>query len=80
LLAIIGIIGHYISETGNLEHSVLALKELDGAHTGNNQAASIIEVINEYRIATKVGYFVMDNTSNNNTMMEALSQCMYKYI
>ena len=33
-LAILGIIAHYISETGQLEHSVLALQELDGEHTG----------------------------------------------
>ena len=33
-LAILGIIAHYISETGQLEHSVLALQELDGKHTG----------------------------------------------
>lgn len=79
-LAVLGIIGHYISETGNLEHSVLALKELDGAHTGKNQALSIMEVINEYGIATKVGYFVMDNATNNDTMIQALSTCMYNLI
>jgi flavin-binding protein dodecin len=33
-LAILGIIAHYISESGQLEHSVLALQELDGEHTG----------------------------------------------
>jgi hypothetical protein len=76
-LAIIGMIGHYISDTGNLQHSVLALKELDGAHSGQNQAESIMEVINDYGIASKVGYFVMDNASNNDTMIKALSHCMY---
>lgn len=66
-------ISHYISDTGSLQHSVLALKELNGAHSGKNQAASIMEVINDYGIASKVGYFVMDNASNNDTMIEALS-------
>jgi hypothetical protein len=33
-LAIMGIIGHYIAENGELSHSVLALRELDGQHTG----------------------------------------------
>jgi hypothetical protein len=60
-LAILSIISHYISETGSLQHSVLALKELNGTHSGKNQAASIMEVINDYGIASKVGYFVMDN-------------------
>jgi len=29
-LAILGIIAHYMSESGHLDHSVLALQELDG--------------------------------------------------
>ena len=77
-LAIIGIIGHYIAENGDLQHSVLALQELNGEHTGQNQAESIMEVINDYGIASKVGYFMMDNASNNDTMIEALSTRTYK--
>jgi hypothetical protein len=33
-LAILGVIAHYISESGQLEHSVLALQEIDGEHSG----------------------------------------------
>jgi hypothetical protein len=33
-LAIIGMIAHYISENGELTHSVLALKEIEGKHSG----------------------------------------------
>lgn len=33
-LAILGIIAHYISENGELTHSVLALKEIEGKHSG----------------------------------------------
>jgi len=33
-LAIISIISHYIAENGDLQHSVLALQELDGEHIG----------------------------------------------
>jgi hypothetical protein len=32
-----------------------------------------MQVINDYGIASKVGYFMMDNADNNDTMMEALS-------
>jgi hypothetical protein len=34
-LAIIGIIAYYITETGQLDYSVLALQELDREHSGN---------------------------------------------
>lgn len=46
-------------------------------YLGQNQAENIMEVVNDYGIASKVGYFVMDNASNNDTMMKALSSCMY---
>jgi hypothetical protein len=32
-LAILGMIAHYMSKLGQLEHSILALQELDGEHT-----------------------------------------------
>jgi hypothetical protein len=78
-LAIIGVIAHYIAENGELQQSVLALREIDGRHTGTNMADCIMEVINEYGIASKVGYFVMDNADNNDTMIQALSICSYYY-
>jgi len=37
-----------------------------------------MKVINDYGIVSKVGYFMMDNASNNDTMIEALSASMYK--
>ena len=77
-LAILGMIAHYTSESGELEHSVLALRELDGKHSGQNIANCVTQIINDYGIASKVGYFMMDNANNNDTMMEALSTCMYE--
>src|SRR5258708_14972872 len=37
-----------------------------------------MQVINDYGIASKVGYFVMDNADNNDTMMVSLSKSLYK--
>jgi hypothetical protein len=76
-LAILGIVAHYTSESGQLEYSVLALRELDGKHSGPNMADCVMEVINDYGIASKVGYFMMDNADNNGTMMKALSTRTY---
>ena len=36
-----------------------------------------MNVINDYGIASKVGYFMIDNASNNDTIIEALSTCKY---
>ena len=73
-LAILGMIAHYTSESRQLEHSVLALRELDGKHSGQNIASSIMQIINDYGVASKVGYFMMDNADNNDTICD----CSYK--
>jgi len=76
-LAFLVIVAHYTSESGQLEYSVLALRELDGKHSGPNMADCVMEIINDYGIASKVGYFMMDNADNNGTMMKALSTRTY---
>jgi hypothetical protein len=70
---ILGVIAHYISSAGILEQVVLAMKEIEGNHKGENLAPVLIEVIRDWEIAQKLGYMVMDNASNNDTMMQALS-------
>jgi uncharacterized C2H2 Zn-finger protein len=40
-LAILGIIGHYMAENGDLQQSVLALVELDGQHTGQSSPIAL---------------------------------------
>ncbi len=37
-----------------------------------------MKVINDYRIVSKVGYFMIDNASNNNIIIEALFASIYK--
>jgi hypothetical protein len=74
--ALLGMIGHYFADGGDLCQSVLALGELlDGPHTGENQSQLVMRVIEEYGIASKVGYFMMDNAENNETMIRSLSLC-----
>jgi len=51
---------------------VLGLPELTERHTGENIAAQIIEIIEEFEIGDKLGYFTLDNASNNKTSMEEL--------
>jgi hypothetical protein len=55
-----------------LEQVVLAIKEIEGNHKGENLAPVLIEVIRDWEIAQKLGYMVMDNASNNDTIMQAL--------
>lgn len=72
-LAILGIVAHYVTEDGQLEHHILALKDIDSEHDGSHLAEAILEVVDEWGFASKLGYFVMDNAGNNDTMMRSLS-------
>ncbi|KAJ6439010.1 hypothetical protein O9K51_08414 [Purpureocillium lavendulum] len=67
------IVAHYVTEDGSLEHHILALKDIDSEHEGSHLAAATLEVIDEWGFASKLGYFVMDNAGNNDTMMRSLS-------
>ncbi|KYK57504.1 putative AC9 transposase [Drechmeria coniospora] len=72
-LAILGVVAHYVTEDGKLEHCTLALKDIDCEHDGSHLAAAIMEVVDDWGFASKLGYFVTDNASNNDTMMKSLS-------
>ena len=46
-LPILGIVAHYISEDNELEHAVLAMKEIQGSHEGENVAPIVLEVLED---------------------------------
>lgn len=60
---------------GQLKHNVLGVRELEGDHSGENQAKVVIAVILDFQIATKLGFFVGDNDSRNDTLCASLSGC-----
>lgn len=76
-LAILGIIGHLIDESGSLQHYVLALTDIIGEHSGENLSIAMLEAIHDWGLTSKVGYFMMDNASNNDTMMKALQRGLF---
>ena len=67
------IIAHYISEDNILENAVLDLVEIEGAHEGATLATAILKALGEWGIMSKLGFFITDNASNNDTMMEKIS-------
>jgi hypothetical protein len=70
---VIGFTVQLVSEDHGLQSLVVRIKELEGQHNGKHIAEAIMEFVQEYRIASKVGYFMMDNTSNMNTMIDKIS-------
>jgi hypothetical protein len=51
------------------------LPQLVGAHSGENLADVIYKTLLEFGVAsTKIGWFITDNASNNDTAIQALSR------
>lgn len=73
-VAYIGIIGHYFDQFNQLKAPVLKFSEIQGAHTGENQAEHVLLCINQYDLASKLGYFMLDNATNNDTLMQHIQK------
>lgn len=50
------------------------MDEVDGAHSGENICKAFLHIANDYEIRHKLGYFMMDNASNNDTFMDFISK------
>lgn len=62
-----------IKKDGQPFHFLLGLKELKGSKSGEEQAPFVLEVLKDFNIQKKLGYFVMDNDVTNDTMLRYLS-------
>jgi hypothetical protein len=72
-LPILVVILHYIDKNGKSRRNVATMEEVDGLHTGENLSVPVLEVIKEWDIQDNLGYFMMDNADNNDTMMASIA-------
>lgn len=68
-LALVGIIAFWIDTFDCIQHALLGLPRLLGAHTGDNQGQRLWEVITKYGFQHLISYFCLDNASNNLTAL-----------
>jgi len=73
-LALNGVVAHYQSVDGAAMTLLLALPEHEGEHTGANIAGSVAAIIRAFRIDDRIGYFVLDNASNNDATIHKLAE------
>jgi hypothetical protein len=73
----LGVVAHYVNSYGNLQDLPIALPQLTGAHSGEKMADVISQTLQQFSInSCTVGYFVLDNASNNNSAVAAIAQKM----
>ena len=72
--ALTGVYTHYLDENGRVVDHMLALPEQLGKHSGVNYAAVINDILKQFGITSeRLGFFITDNASNNDTAIRELS-------
>jgi hypothetical protein len=71
-LAMLSVFAHYLDKGGARRSRLFGFKRVLGAHTGENQAALIVETLHEDSIAGKTRYFMSDNASSNDNCVDTV--------
>ena len=71
--SVIVIVTCFLSKDSRLQKMTLKLVEIIGRHTGELLAKYVMAAIVEWDIAHLLGFFQMDNTANNDTLIQAIS-------
>ena len=71
-MAFCGVVAHYLRADMTFKAVLIGMKSVVGVHSDENIAESVLQVINEYGIASKIGYLQADNAGNNDTCAEAI--------
>ena len=71
-----GIIYSYLDQHFHVKKLVLGMPELQTTHTGENITKEIVDILSSYNIIDKIGYFTLDNASNNDTAMAAIAKSL----
>ncbi|KAF7372114.1 Transposase-like protein [Mycena venus] len=72
--AFLAIVIHYIGNDGKLEECLIDFRELVGQHSGENMAAAVWATVEKFGLIGRITAIVMDNATNNDTMVEAFAR------
>ena len=64
---------HFISKEYKLEYYLLGFQKVNRAKSGQLIVEITANVINDYKIGQNLRAFIMDNTTDNNTMLKELA-------
>jgi hypothetical protein len=61
-----------------VETAILGIREILGEHKGEDLSSIVLEVVREYEIEDKLGWFMSDNVGNNDTALRNLNVLLQK--
>jgi hypothetical protein len=71
-IAMIAIFGHFIDRNLEYQDRLLALRQQQGTHSGENIAYTVEQVLREWGIEERVGATITDNATNNDACLGSL--------
>ena len=77
-LPALAIVAHFADEKLKRQDLLLALQGIQGQHTGENLAAMIIKVLDNFKIRNRLGYFVGDNATVNDKILRLIADALNK--
>ena len=72
LRALLGINCYFANKFSNLKTFLLSLLEQSSPYSSINITNNVTTIINYFNLIDKIGYFIIDNVTNNDTYIEAL--------
>ena len=72
--AIIAITAHWTNENWKVQTALIAIREIEGDHDGENISHIVHAVLKEFKIVEQFGYFTGDNAGNNDTTLVHLDR------
>jgi len=70
----LAVTAHWTDENYNARSILLAIREIKGEHTGENISVAVYAVVKEFDFIDRIGYFIGDNATNNDTALKALDR------
>ena len=71
-LAFMAVVIHYIDKQYKNRTRLIAMKRVHGSHSGVHQAEIIIQILEEYKLTDRLGYFISDNASSCDTCIDSV--------
>jgi hypothetical protein len=68
------IVTHFVdSDTNESATALISMREFKAGHGGEDQAKVFLEVMDQYELRGRIGFFTMDNADSNDSMLRYLS-------
>jgi len=71
-MAVLAVVAHFLDNNYKNTAVLLGLRRLQGSHSGENMAEIVLDMVSFYNIKDKLGYFILDNATSNDTAVRAI--------